>query len=255
MNKRGMFFTLGAVMIMALVLLFCKVAVDSRTSYTSISAASLRLTDLQVSVEKSLGRVIIEDSGISFDVDNDTITFNEALPNEHVAGFRQRLEAFKIFVEANEPAVSLDLAALQNDPVLSFADRINYSHGVYGSDILVRGTADSYDLLLVTDVPVTCDWDFTPGSTPVSIRAQGLNSSCDDTNLVDFTRPFDVSIAGEEMTVTLTDGLSIRSVPAVDVTIKLTLDDVRDARVSFPSKVINVTLPGGLSSATGVALR
>ena len=154
-----MFFTVGAVLVLGLVLLFAKVVSDARTEASRQTVSFTRMADLHDSMEDSIAAIITQESGIDVLVGNDSVSFTESLPNGHAAGLQGRLDSFKSFVEGKESAVMLNVDRF-NPTFRLTPQNVSYTHTTYGEDILVNGTDVVQDLQLdiMTDESVLCAW-------------------------------------------------------------------------------------------------
>ncbi len=259
--KKGMFFTLSAIVITALLVVLANVIVDSATDETVALERSNGLARAQVlhaSLERALQTVFVRQAGIGIDIDDSTVTFNEELPNNNVQGFRDAVDDLAAFVQASNQPVTLSASTFKDDPVLRvLPDNITYSHNTFGNDILIthgNGSAEDYYVLATTDELFTlCLWSFTPGSTSLRVRVEGFTTNilgqvvpnvCDRTELVDPSVNNTVTVVNALLTTAsislFNDGdLAISGSLDMNVSTRLQLPDQgEDLTVRHPSVVV-----------------
>ena len=145
-----------------------------------------RVYELDNSIGKSLGDIIILKSGISINVMNDSVSFEESLPNEAKDTFNSSLYGFKKFIEDNISGVNLDISNLEEMPLTITPGDITYKHvGNNWSSIMVlppAGYSGGYSIFISIEDNVTCSSNFNPGSFNLSYEVIGIADSCDYTS-------------------------------------------------------------------------
>ena len=192
--KKSMLFTLSfSFLVMVVLSLAILIFHSSQESEDIVSKLVVldRVYELDNSIGKSLGDIIILKSGISINVMNDSVSFEESLPNEAKDTFNSSLYGFKKFIEDNISGVNLDISNLEEMPLTITPGDITYKHiGNDWSDVGVlppAGYSGGYSLFIVTDKNITtCNSNFNAGSFNLSYEVIGIDEdySCSDTKMI-----------------------------------------------------------------------
>jgi len=156
MNRHGIFLSIGAFIIISIVITLALVISESiRGSEAKLEdfGSSDRLYDLFYSVEKSVRDIFFVYSPINITIQNKVdgtvdVTFKEMLGksnDDYASTLNRKLEDFEDFVEAKEPKVDLDTSALRigqkKDRVLTLfiePHDVKYMHDASTGQVYLR---------------------------------------------------------------------------------------------------------------------
>lgn len=183
MNKKGILFTLGLTFL-ALVVLSLAVLIFHNTQEAEGIIAKLavldRVYDLDNSIQGSLGDIFALRSGISINITNTSISFEEILPNNNPA-FNNTLHQFKGFIESNSFNINLTITNMAEMPLTIMPNNIAYKHKDNWSNIEVLPTSVNFNgYSLFMDIPknVSCTWNVVAGSFNLSLEVIGDVTNC-----------------------------------------------------------------------------
>lgn len=192
-DKKGILFTLGltflALVVLALAVLIFHNAQEFEGMVAKLAVLD-RVYDLDTSIGQSVGVIFKLKSGISINITNESISFEEVLPNDNIATLNNSLRNFKRYIEANLSNVNLTITNTDEMLLRIFPDirvegsYIDYKHKTNWSDIEVLPTSspDGYSIFISTDKNVSCSSSFNTGSFNLSYEVRGDAQSCDYTS-------------------------------------------------------------------------
>ena len=186
--KKGVLFTIGltflAMVVLSLAILIFHSAQKSEDIVAKLAVLD-RVYDLGTSIEQSLSDIFDLRSGISINITNNSVSFEEILPNENIVTFNNSLYQFKRFIERNLSNVNLSIANMEGMPLTINPGDITYKHTGNWSNIEVlppAGYSGGYSIFIITDKNVTCSSSFNPGGFNLSYEVIGIvneDDSCD----------------------------------------------------------------------------
>ncbi len=100
------FFLLSTILLGLSFLLF-QVSNTSEELSTQLSVNN-RINDLSTSISNSMSTIFISKSGINISVVNNTISFQEIIPNNYLSNYTNSIDDLKTFVENRENFVTID---------------------------------------------------------------------------------------------------------------------------------------------------
>lgn len=184
-GKRGFLFTLGLTFLTLIVLALAILIFHNAQKYEEIIskiAVLDRVYDLDNSIEQSLRDIFYLKSGISINIIDSGISFEEELPNDNILTFNNSLFQFKRFIESNLSNINLTITNIAELPLTITPNNIVYKHRDGGGNIEVvpaQVNFDGYSLFITSDKNVSCSWDVNSGSFDLSLEVKGDDIDCD----------------------------------------------------------------------------
>lgn len=194
MNKKGILFTLGLTFL-ALVVLSLAVLIFHNTQEAEGIIAKLavldRVYDLDTSIQRSLGDIFALRSGISINITNTSVSFEEILQNNNQGTFNTTLHNFKGFIESNSFNINLTITNMAEMPLTIMPNNIAYKHKDNWSNIEVLPTSvnfNGYSVFIEIDKNVSCiscTWTFVAGSFNLSLEVCDVNNCAYTSQMID----------------------------------------------------------------------
>lgn len=204
-NKKGILFTIGLTFL-TLVVLMLAVLVFHNAQKSEEMIAKLvvldRVYDLGNSIRQGLRDIFRLKSGISINITDSGVSFEEILPNTNRATFNNSLNQFKGFIESNISNINLTIMGIGEMPLRIMPNNIVYKHKGNWSDIEVLPTSinfDGYSIFIDSDKNVSCSWDVESGGFNLSLEVKGDAIGCSYTSqMIDPNDDGEISIVSPE---------------------------------------------------------
>jgi len=183
--RKGILFTLGLTFLTLVVLSLAILIFHNAQKYEEITAklAALdRVYELDTSIGQSLKDIFRLRSGISINVTNESISFEENMPNYNLEILNNSIDSFKRFIESNLSNVNLTITDMDEVPLMISPYNIAYTHKENGSDIEVLPASinfDGYFVSIDTDKNVSCAWDEQAGTLNLSLEVRVDELECE----------------------------------------------------------------------------
>ncbi|MCK4521821.1 MAG: hypothetical protein KAU20_04560 [Nanoarchaeota archaeon] len=247
MNKKALFFTIGAMMV-ALIILSLSIIILNASENTKLrlaeSAAFDKLYDLDNSIQKSL-RQIFEEAEIIINVSDISVSFEEDLPNNKTI-FVALMNDFKDFVESNEEHVSLNISDItQYLPLVVKPYNITYKHLDFGGK-KIRILPEKINFNTISIYAkikgniTSCDFDVEEGSLMLDVEIVGDQGICSDSVLIDPYGETEIAVNGEKFEIEVENGIfDIYSKSKSRVRTKILFDEISAIDIEYPDAVIN----------------
>ncbi len=184
-ERKGFLFTIGLTFLVLVVLVLAVLIFhNTQKSEEIISKLAVldRAYDLDTSIQKSLSDIFNLKSGISINITNNSIVFEEELPNTNTEILNNSIMDFKGFIESNLSSITLDVTNIEEIPLIIMPNNITYKHKENRSNIEVvpeQINFNGYSLFIITDKNVSCSWDVNSGSLNLSLEVKGDVINCD----------------------------------------------------------------------------
>lgn len=182
--KKGILFTVGftflTLVVLSLAILIFNSSQESEGIVAKLSVLD-RVYELDTSIGQSLGEIVRLKSGILIDITDNSVSFEEILPNENRVILNSSLYSFKQFIEVNLSNVNLSITNMEEMPLTIKPADITYRHREDWSDIEVLpmvGYSNGYSIFISTDRNVTCSSSFNAGGFNLSYEVRGDAQSC-----------------------------------------------------------------------------
>ena len=186
-SKKGVLFTLGLTFLTLVVLALAILIFHNSQDYEEIIsklAVLDRVYELDTSIHGSLGDIFNLKAGISIDITDSGVSFEEVLPNGNIKSFNNSLFQFKTFIESNLSNVNLTITNIEELPLTIIPKDIVYKHREDGGNIEVvpeQLNFNGYSLFIDTNKNVTCSWDVSGEmqSLNFSLEVKGDATNCE----------------------------------------------------------------------------
>ena len=186
--KRGILFSLGLMLLSSVILLLAVLIFHNAQKAEEIIGKLIvldRVYDLDNSIQKSVSDIFMIKSGISINITNNSVFFEEILPNDNLELLNSSMFGFKNFVENNISNINLTITNVEELPLIVIPQRITYAHKDNWSNVEVVPESmnfNGYSLIIDTDKNVSCVWDVNSGSLNFSLEVRGDVINCDFTS-------------------------------------------------------------------------
>ena len=253
--KKGVLFTIGftflALLILMLAILIFHSAQQSEDIVTRLSLLD-RVYDLDNSIQQSLGDLFYIKSGISVNITNNSISFEERLPSTNAGIFNASMKSFKGFIESNFSFVNMTIDELVGQvPVEIVPYGITYKHVNFGGkQIMVvpqQINFKGYNVyMLISDNVSSCVWSTIDGSFDFTVDVVGQNgASCSGTRLISSSGEngvivnsvVDISVDSGILSITIAEASLIDA----DVKTKVLVNSIEDLYLRYPLPVIKIS--------------
>ncbi|MBU0629262.1 MAG: hypothetical protein KKC75_08810 [Nanoarchaeota archaeon] len=211
--KRGMLFTLGMTLL-SFVVLSLAILVFHNAQKSEILVSKLavldRVYELDTSIQQSLRDIFYLKSGISVNITEDSIIFQESLPNPNKESFNASMTSFKRFIESNLSNVNISIGSIVSQlPLTIQPNSIIYKHVDFGDKqievIPEQINFEGYSIQMIINKNVTsCSWDTESGSFTLSIIVTGPNGAeCSGSQPIDPSEENEVNINNEDIEINI----------------------------------------------------
>src|SRR3989344_4095493 len=193
--KKGILFTLSLVIIVSLVLALALLNfknVQISKERLSETGSLERLSSLSNSIATGFKTIFNAYAGINVTRDNQSVSFEESLPNNNVAIFNSNLDNYKSYLESQDKDIVLNVTMLKQDlPLTVLPYNLIHKHTPFGGDTMVFNPSQSnynkYKIEIEPAFAITsCVWNTYPGGTAFELDANA--PGCDNTQNIDPTR-------------------------------------------------------------------
>ena len=254
-RKRGALFTLGftflALVILSLSLLIFHSAQKSEETITNLVVLD-RVYELDTSLQQSLKDIFNLKSGILINISNNSVSFQEGLPNTNSNSFSSSMNSFKGFIESNFSNINLTIDNVITELPLNLAPfNITYKHLNFGDKeiqvIPEQINFNGYSVTMVINTNVTsCNWNIESSGSftfSVSVKNQeGLGCSnsfsIDPSGIDELTTnngAINIKVKNNVLSISIEDGSGINA--NVKTTI---LADTSSLKIEYPQKTIKI---------------
>lgn len=253
MRKKGALFTLGftflALVLLSLSILIFHNAQKAEETINHIIVLD-RVYELDNSLQKSLSKIFNLKSGILINKTNDSISFQEDLPNSN--SFTSSMNSFKGFIESNFSNINLTIENITTELPLQITPyNIIYKHINFGDRQIrvipeqINFNGYSVEMIINTNV-TSCNWNTgSSGSFVFSVSVKNQEGlGCSNSFLIDpsgidelTTNSGAVNIKNEDGTLSI----SIDDASGINANVKTTiLVDTSSLKIKYPEKVIKI---------------
>ena len=114
--KRGILFSLGLMLLSSVILLLAVLIFHNAQKAEEIIGKLIvldRVYDLDNSIQKSVSDIFMIKSGISINITNNSVFFEEILPNDNLELLNSSMFGFKNFVENNISNINLTITNVE----------------------------------------------------------------------------------------------------------------------------------------------
>ena len=189
-GKKGVLFTIGLMLLTLVILALAVLIFRNSQEYESIINKLVvldRVYDLDTSIQGSIGQIFELNSGISINVTNKSVSFEETLPNNGMEAFNDSIHSFKHFVESSLSNINISIGDMGSMPLRIMPENAAYKHRDNWSNIeVVPGASPNFDgYSIFIDVGkgfnVSCDWsgvDEDPDVFNLSLEVKADKEDC-----------------------------------------------------------------------------
>ena len=255
MRKKGALFTLGftflALVLLSLSLLIFHNAQKAEETINHIIVLD-RVYELDNSLQKSLSKIFNLKSGILINKTNDSISFQEDLPNTNSNSFTSSMNSFKGFIESNFSNINLTIENITTELPLQITPyNIIYKHINFG-DRQIRVTPEQinfngYSIEMIINTNVTsCNWNTgSSGSFTFSISVKNQEGlGCSNSFSIDPSGIDELTTNSGAVNIKNEDGIlsiSIDDASGINANVKTTiLADTSSSEIEYPEKIIKI---------------
>lgn len=252
-SKKGILFTLGLTFLVLVVLALAVLIFHSAQKSEEIIAKLAvldRVYDLDISIEQSLRDIFNLKSGILINITDNSIIFEEELPNSNAGSFNSSMKAFKNFVESNFANINISIDEIISQvPLAIMPYDITYKHVDFGDRIIEvipkQINFDGYSVFMfISENVSSCDYDIEEeGGFSFSIEVIGPNGeSCSDSMLIDPSEENEVEINDGAVKIEVEDNILsvIIDEESIDANVKIRVIGASSAYIEYPPVIVYI---------------
>ena len=145
--KKGMFYTIGFLLLSGIIIGFAILLTTNNISETiTIVSATDKANEMVLSIQDGFNKIFDKKSGISVSSIGTSITFEEDLPNNNATYFKNYLDSYKSFIESKNISILLSTGELKTYlPLKIKPHNIEYRHLNYGdSKINISAVSNNF---------------------------------------------------------------------------------------------------------------
>ena len=247
--KKGILFTLTVVLIASLVLTIAtlnfKNIQKSKDRLAEIGSLD-RVSSITNSISNGFNKLFYVYSKINVTLSNQTITFEEYLPNNNASIFKSNLDLYKNYIEREDSNLILNINTLKSEmPLVILPYNITYKHNSYGGNkILIipeEVNFNKYYLEIQNISIASCTWNTYAGNFTFQLYTN--NVLCDNTRSIDLTKNNSININSGGILIYINDTLTVQNNgAAIKLKTSITLDNIENERITVKSynNIINL---------------
>lgn len=229
MDKLGVFYTLGFLILILIFLSFIAVVNKDYSSTAERVGENFgyeKIRNIDQSIQEGFVDIFSLTSGIVLSKTLDSVIFRETLPNPSSTNFKNNLSNYKTFIESNYSSIFLNIQEINtNLPLIVKYYGIKFSHPSYGGGVLdvtyEQNNFNGFTLTITTDETLdssSCSGSGSSSDPYLNVNAFGVSGSCSQNGVANLElfntdTPRDrlavVDLSGNVLTITEDDEITV----------------------------------------------